>query len=121
MKLKKGSLEAKKFMAKIRAKKGASKKISGVKKPSVKKTHTDIKSHNYKISISGMNKKTFDNFIERIKFERNIESFINDLKKQLTNKSLNRIEKAKIKKDILTSKKHKFSNHKIILTLKKLL
>jgi hypothetical protein len=55
MKLKKGSLEAKRFMAKIRAKKGKSKKVSGVKKPSVKKTHTDIKSHNYKISISGIN------------------------------------------------------------------
>ena len=53
MKLKKGSIEAKKFMAKIRAKKGKPKKVSGVKKPSVKKTHTDIKSHNYKISISG--------------------------------------------------------------------
>lgn len=125
MKLKKGSLEAKRFMAKIRSKKSKPKKVSGVKKPSVKKTptkkHTDINSHNYKISISGMNKKTFDNYVERIKFERNIESFINDLKKQLTNKSLNRIEKAKIKKDILTSKKHKISNHKIILTLKKLL
>ena len=59
MKLKKGSLEAKRFMAKIRAKKGKSKKVSGVKKPSVKKTHTDIKSHNYKISISG-NKKKFN-------------------------------------------------------------
>ena len=32
MKLKKGSLEAKRFMAKIRAKKGKSKKVSGVKK-----------------------------------------------------------------------------------------
>jgi hypothetical protein len=50
MKLKKGSLEAKKFMAKIRAKKGAS-----------KKTHTDIKSHNYKISISGKPSQ-IDNF-----------------------------------------------------------
>lgn len=57
MKLKKGSLEAKKFMAKIRAKKSKAKKISGVKKPSVKKTHTDIKSHNYKISISGLDRK----------------------------------------------------------------
>jgi len=56
MKLKKGSLEAKRFMSKIRAKKGKPKKISGVKKPSVKKTHTDIKSHNYKISISGNSK-----------------------------------------------------------------
>ena len=61
MKLKKGSLEAKRFMAKIRAKKGKSKKVSGVKKPSVKKTHTDIKSHNYKIikdkNILKLNKK----------------------------------------------------------------
>jgi hypothetical protein len=57
MKLKKGSLEAKRFMAKIRAKKGKAKKVSGVKKPSVKKTHTDIKSHNYKILISGIDRK----------------------------------------------------------------
>ena len=57
MKLKKGSLKAKRFMAKIRTKKSKSKKVSGVKKPSVKKTHTDIKSHNYKISISGLDRK----------------------------------------------------------------
>jgi hypothetical protein len=59
MKLKKGSLEAKRFMAKIRAKKGKPKKVSGIKKTLRKKTptknHTDINSHNYKISISGIN------------------------------------------------------------------
>lgn len=73
MKLKKGSLEAKKFMAKIRAKKSKPKKVSGVKykkpklfKPTKKETtkavkrlvkeslHTDKNSHNYNISISGV-------------------------------------------------------------------
>ena len=68
MKLKKGSLEAKKFMAKIRAKKGKPKKISGVKKPSVKKTHTDIKSHNYKISISGEISKGRKKLIENLSY-----------------------------------------------------
>ena len=43
MKLKKGSLEAKRFMAKIRAKKGKSKKVSGVKKISKVKKAIIIK------------------------------------------------------------------------------
>lgn len=68
MKLKKGSLEAKRFMAKIRAKKGKLKKVSGVKKPSVKKTHTDIKSHNYKISISGEISKGRKKLIENLSY-----------------------------------------------------
>ena len=59
MKLKKGSKAAKDFMAKLRASRGI-KKVSGTKKKAVKKPkakakniHTDVKSHNYKISISG--------------------------------------------------------------------
>lgn len=72
--LKKGSKEAKAFMAKLRAsKKGAVKKAKAVKKTvktklkkykakahSIKKsifsgdTHTDTKSHNYRINISGL-------------------------------------------------------------------
>lgn len=72
MKLKKGSIEAKNFMAKIRAKKGKPKKVSGVKKPSVKKTptkkHTDINSHNYKISISGEISKGRKKLIENLSF-----------------------------------------------------
>lgn len=88
MKLKKGSLEAKKFMAKIRAKKGKPKKVNGVKykkpklfKPTKKETtkavkrlvkeslHTDKNSHNYKISISGNIKLSPSNlkFLEIVK------------------------------------------------------
>ena len=73
MKLKKGSLEAKRFMAKIRAKKGKTKKVSGIKKTLRKKTptkkHTDINSHNYKISISGNIKLSPSNlkFLEIVK------------------------------------------------------
>jgi hypothetical protein len=59
MKFKKGSKEAKLFMAKLRASRGK-KKLSGTKKKTVKKSkaktkkiHTDVKSHNYRISISG--------------------------------------------------------------------
>jgi transposase-like protein len=81
MKLKKGSLEAKKFMEKIRAKKGKPKKISGVKKPSVKKTHTDIKSHNYKISISGIEKKLSSSAIKELKKIAKISSLFYKLDK----------------------------------------
>lgn len=67
MKLKKGSAEAKRFMASIRAKKKGAKKTA-VKKTAVKKapkktavkkasTHKDTKSHNVKISVvSGLNR-----------------------------------------------------------------
>jgi hypothetical protein len=78
MKLKKGSLEAKKFMAKIRAKKGKPKKVSGVKKPSVKKTHTDIKSHNYKISISGNNNTDIANKIKSLYPKMNLTFSVNE-------------------------------------------
>lgn len=69
MKLKKGSKAARDFMAKLRASRGKKKavkktapkksKVSGTKKKTVKpskakKVHTDVKSHNYKISISGL-------------------------------------------------------------------
>ena len=75
MKLKKGSKAARDFMAKLRASRGKKKKVSGTKKPKLfkptklqtkkavqrlvkeslkpKKVHTDVKSHNYRISISG--------------------------------------------------------------------
>lgn len=60
MKLKKGSKAARDFMAKLRASRGIKKKLSGTKKKAVKKStakakkvHTDVKSHNYRISISG--------------------------------------------------------------------
>lgn len=73
MKLKKGSAEAKRFMASIRAKKKGAKKTA-VKKTAVKKapkktavkkasTHKDTKSHNVKISVvSGLkvHKNWFD-------------------------------------------------------------
>lgn len=94
MKLKKGSLEAKRFMAKIRAKKGKPKKVSGVKKTSkVKKTptkkHTDINSHNYKISISGKPSQ-IDNF--------NINNYIAINKKILELKRYILEQRKKVKK-----------------------
>lgn len=84
MKLKKGSKEAKEFMASIRAKKKGAKKVTvkklaGVKKAPVKKAtvkkrpliskHKDIKSHNVKISIGDL-------------FDTNTINSLDDLKKQ---------------------------------------
>jgi hypothetical protein len=81
MKLKKGSLEAKRFMAKIRAKKGKPKKVSGIKKTLRKKTptkkHTDINSHNYNISISGVNKIAKDKFNKVVQDIKNMETALN--------------------------------------------
>lgn len=80
MKLKKGSKEARDFMAKIRGKKKGTKKVvkkrapkkvvkKVVTKKAVKKIagekHTDIKSHNYKINISGLD------FFEQNRLEYN--------------------------------------------------
>jgi sRNA-binding protein len=82
MKLKKGSAEAKRFMASIRAKKKGAKKVSGVKKTATKKaptkktasTHKDTKSHNVRISVvSGLKthkqlkKEIFANAIIEVK------------------------------------------------------
>ena len=69
MKFKKGSKEAKDFMAKLRASRGKKKAVKKSKVGAVKRsarkvvvkqkgavlgsTHNDTKSHNYKISISG--------------------------------------------------------------------
>ena len=109
MKLKKGSLEAKKFMAKIRAKKGASKKVSGVKykkpklfKPTKKETtkavkrlvkeslHTDKNSHNYKISISG---------VENLIKDRNLYEKMLKAKKSLINEHLKILKQKSLSKE----------------------
>jgi hypothetical protein len=104
MKLKKGSLEAKKFMAKIRAKKGASKKVSEIKKPSVKKTHTDIKSHNYKISISGAN-NYINKEIQLINdIKKGIEIIIKEIKN--TDKLIKEQKNVLIKKSLLNKKSY---------------
>ena len=125
MKLKKGSLEAKRFMAKIRAKKGKSKKVSGVKKISkVKKTptkkHTDINSHNYKISISGVENLIKDrNLYEKMLKAKNW--IINENLKILKQKSLSKETQKNLKdlniilkRQILSIKKEiKMLNSKI--------
>lgn len=82
MKLKKGSKEACEFMAKIRGKKKGTKKAvkkrapkKVVKKVATKKVvkkiagekHTDIKSHNYRISISGLFHTDIINDIDSLK------------------------------------------------------
>jgi hypothetical protein len=89
MKFKKGSKEAKAFMAKLRASRGKKKpakkavtkkaapkktKVSGTKKKAVKrvkpkKVHTDVKSHNVKVSV--MSGITEENLISEIKTTRN--------------------------------------------------
>lgn len=126
MKLKKGSLEAKKFMAKIRAKKGKPKKVSGVKKISkVKKTpikkHTDINSHNYNITISGINKNNFESLKERLQFNNVLSKFLFDLKLQLKNKSLTNEQKNKIRQHINTARNQIKNNKKQITLLKKII
>lgn len=125
MKLKKGSLEAKLFMAKIRAKKGKPKKVSGIKKTLRKKTptkkHTDINSHNYKISISGMKSDVFnkledlnkkiDRYNEMIKFYSSIKN----------TKGLDTTDKKHYKYMANISKKHLKSFKEQINSLKKLI
>lgn len=75
MKLKKGSKEAKAFMAKIRGKKKTTAKKTAVKKVATKKKisgdkHQDIKSHNYKINISGIiGNEIFKDYIKQIETE----------------------------------------------------
>jgi len=159
MKLKKGSKEAREFMAKIRAKKKGTKKavkklsgvktkpvkvgtklytklvaqkkhfddilkseLSGTKKKAVKKIagekHTDIKSHNYKISISGINKENLENLKERLKFDETVTMFLDDLRNQLKNKYLTIAQKNAIKKHIITSKKQLINNKKQISLIK---
>jgi hypothetical protein len=94
MKLKKGSAEAKRFMASIRAKKKGAKKTA-VKKTAVKKapkktavkkasTHKDTKSHNVKISVmSGITEK---DLIDEINWTRKkINTFILDINKNNKN------------------------------------
>ena len=93
MKLKKGSKAAKDFMAKIRSMKNKPKKskVSGIKKSTRKVfkkntsvlsgTHTDTKSHNYRISISG--NKLNDKFLQVSNELANLSIDIALTKKQL--------------------------------------
>lgn len=82
MKLKKGSKAAKDFMAKIRRMKGKPKKTKlGAVKRSTRKVvkkntsvlgstqHNDTKSHNYKISISGVGNEVFKDYIKQVETE----------------------------------------------------
>ena len=81
MKLKKGSKAAKDFMAKIRSMKNKPKKSKvGAVKRSTRKvfkkntsvlsgTHTGTKSHNYKISISGVGNEVFKDYIKQVETE----------------------------------------------------
>ena len=59
--------------------------------------------------------------IDRVKFKDTIQNFINELKKDLKNKSLNKFEKSIIKKNLITSKKHQIENNKMITILKRLI
>lgn len=131
MKLKKGSKEAKAFMAKIRGKKKTAAKKSAVKKVATKKKsikkkisgdkHQDIKSHNYKISISGM-KTDILNKLEDLnkKIERYSEmaKFYSSAEKT---KGLMTDDKKHYKYMADTSKKHIKSFKDQIKLLKKLI
>ena len=98
MRFKKGSKEAKAFMAKIRAKKGkktvtkkpATKKV--VKKATPKNLHKDTKSHNVNIRVvSGTNDKN-DPYvlmlIDATKKLKQYEGYLEYHKKLMTNKNL---------------------------------
>jgi hypothetical protein len=118
MKLKKGSKEAKEFMASIRAKKKGAKKTA-VKKTAVKKapkktavkkasTHKDTKSHNVNISVVSGNintgrKKLIENlsflygklasqylFAKTQKERKNLYKEMSVLKKELNNLTINK-------------------------------
>ena len=107
MKLKKGSKEAKAFMAKLRnARKGAVKKtIRKVKKATLKGAkHTDNKSHNYRISISGLSGKR-QGLLTDLK---NRYGYLSSqlLTAQKGGKSIITKEMRKIKGEILQMKKH---------------
>ena len=112
MKLKKGSAEAKKFMASIRAKKKGPKKAA-VKKAAVKKTpaksyHKDTKSHNVKISVvSGQISKGKLMLIDNLTFLYG--SLASEYIFATTQKEKNRLKKEmmNIKKDILNLKYNK--------------
>lgn len=81
----KGSKAAKDFMARLRAaRKGAKKKVKTVKKtvkkiPAKRKisgeTHTDTKSHNYHISISGVGNEVFKDYIKQVEIEMKGQNF----------------------------------------------
>jgi len=91
----KGSKAAKDFMARLRAaRKGAKKKVKTVKKTvntKIKKhkakatrikkavfsgeTHTDNKSHNYHISISGVGNEVFKDYIKQVEIEMKGQNF----------------------------------------------
>lgn len=137
-KFKKGSKEAKAFMAKLRAAKSGAKKkkkvfktrklaVKHVNKLRTKKSlplingekHTDIKSHNYKITIGSLKNDYLESIKERIKHANILEKFLIDLKTQLKNKSLTIEQKNKIKKHIIDTKKMFIDNKKQISLLKK--
>jgi len=109
-KFKKGSKEAKEFMAKLRAsKKGAKKKAAPKKKVKVFKTrklaikhvnklrkkkalplingekHTDIKSHNYRITIGELKEETLKEYYDILERLKNgqlyIDAFKHDIKR----------------------------------------
>lgn len=114
MKLKKGSAAAKAFMAKIRAKRKKTTKVSGIKKatfkPSSKKkapkksvlTHKDTNSHNVKVSVvSGLSvaksalKKQYENLqgslltLKKAADKRKVRKEITQVKKRFN--QLNKI------------------------------
>ena len=96
--------------------------IGKVKKPSrrINGSHTDNKSHNVKINVlSGLNKDNIEAIKERTKFDETLYMFLDDLKFQLKNKYLTSQQKNAIKKHIITAKKQKADNRKILNLLKK--
>lgn len=140
MKLIRGSQAARDFMAKLRAKKKSVKKKVKTAKKTAKKAakkiarkyhrikkavigaekHQDVKSHNYKISISGLKEDAIAKasiLAKRIGF---LESSIEFAKLRLKEKHWTPADKAKFKKGIKAAQKHIANYKKQLSTLKKL-
>jgi hypothetical protein len=135
MKLKKGSAEAKRFMASIRAKKKGAKKTA-VKKTAVKKapkktavkkasTHKDTKSHNVKISVvSGLQNNTLkeikDTLADIESMNKQIILLQNDIKNYKPNQK-GQISKWQLRQYLAVAKSYKKDNERHLNRLKKLL
>lgn len=130
-KLKKGSKEAKEFMARLRASRSsAKKKTASKKKASPKKRkingdkHTDSKSYNYKINISGLDNERND-VLTSIKQElariSMLKLRIDVCKRAIENNKKDKNEVLRLKNVIKEAKLFIIVHKKNIMYLKKLI
>jgi len=143
MKLKKGSAEAKRYMAKIRSMKAGSKKKATKKKATNKKTigatmlieanESKKKRPTKVIKITRESNGTFKNFkaLSGVDYLNEINYCLNKIDKhnkfiemnayKLKNKTMNKETKDLLKKQIILAKKYIISDKKRINELKKLI